>query len=166
MCEETAMAGTLNPSAKPRVPRVHRAPKPSISVVASTCLGRLATREAELRQRNGLRCLAGAAIIAAALGMLYGFVIFLGSSSLHPRGDGSPEPMQFAFILCGGLVLLTLPIAALMRPESRSDVAEQILRDGARSAPAGDNPFARLIIALVLLGLVYGEFMLVDSVKA
>ena len=130
------------------------------------CRDGLGRRERALFRREAIRFSAGVAVILASMAITFGVVVF---ASQFLRGTGRPMTMEdqkrSAPMLIGLLTTCSIPIAVFTRKESRSDLAEQILREGARANP-NDNPAMRFLVCLALIGLVYGEFMVIDAIKA
>lgn len=162
------------PSAKPllRAPRVQPATHASLSQLAVQALQRLHNRETQLWRRDLLRCAAGLGIILAVMAIVLSALPCLPPPP--PRaGDEIMDPAEWrtqafylALIVNAILFLLTFCTAIATRKESRSDVANQFLESGCRSNGGRDNPALRIMLTLLLLGMLYGQFMLIDFFKA
>jgi hypothetical protein len=146
-----------------RSPRVRSIPKPVLSLTSLAAFEKCQKREQELRRRNRAIFAGGiAAIISALLAMPAG-AIFI---ARHLNPPPPAPPMELLLAIDAALLLITFVIAVFTRKQSRADVANQFIQSGERSAGANDNPFARWILILILLGLLYGEFLVIDALKA
>jgi len=110
-------------------------------------------------------------IIAALLGGLWSVVIFVvpnvaAETARRFESEASATPAFLALAFSIVLVAVTFVIAAFTRKQSRSDVAKQVLDSGMHSGGSSANPLLGVVIALVMLGLLYGNFLVIDAVKA
>jgi hypothetical protein len=122
-------------------------------------------REARLRRRSLLRFVAGIAIVLVMLAGVVGITSWVCSRA----GTAGPhrDATDLALLADALLLALTLPIASLTRKESRSDVAQHFLDTGGGAIHATDDaPLLRFALALLVVGLLYGEFLLVDAIAA
>jgi len=159
-------------------PRRQRSP----TLAAVAALHHLEQREAELRRTNRLRFFGGCGVLLAVAGASLLAVAWWTSAArrLPPRpawavADPSlPVPWtrrpaaelsRDVLSLDGVLAVLMLPIAVLTRQTSRADVANQILDHGCRGG-GGSDPFTRIVLAVMAVGLLWGEFLILDAAKS
>ena len=136
-----------------------------IAVIAMQSMERMNARESELRRANFVRLTTGLLIIVGVLGLgvwgLLGFIAHILAGADHPI-----PPIRIAIFFSLVTLLPTFLIAAFTRKESRSDAADQVLESGSRSTGGDDNPLVRLYLVIIMLGLLYGEFLVIDAIKA
>jgi hypothetical protein len=88
------------------------------------------------------------------------------SQTLNP--DPS-RPARSIALLCLGidaiLLLVTFPFAIFVSRHSRSAVVNQFLEEGSRCNSSHDNPLLQFALILASIGLLYGEFMLIDAIR-
>jgi hypothetical protein len=126
-------------------------------------------RERELANSNRLRafggCLTLAFTFAAGLLLLSRMLRF--SLLLHIEATPEPpNPLGVSLAIEAVLLAGAIPIAIVVRPRSRSDVVNQFLETGHHYGGTKDNPLLRLALTIIMLGFLYGEFLIVDSVKS
>jgi hypothetical protein len=151
-------------SAKVRPPK-----RQAVSLGALAAMERLRERERELAKSNRLRALGGCLTLAFTFATGFLLLSWMLRLSLPVRIEATPEPPN----LLGGslaieaiLLVLAIPIAIAVRPRSRSDVVNKFLETGGHSGDTRDNPLLRWALTIIMLGFLYGEFLIVDSVKS
>jgi hypothetical protein len=132
----------------------------------------IARRETTVRQKNYLRLAGGLLIIAAASGAVFGLVVVVAAHVLKASDESVARPMsrgdasQAAFIAVAAVFLLTFLVALCTRKESRSDAISQFLETGNRSSVSDENPLASFVLMIAMLGVLYGQFLIIDTIKA
>jgi hypothetical protein len=151
-----------------RAPKVRPARRSPASIAACRALELMRDRENELAKQNRVRAIGGFAVLVGSCVANY-FCLKLAVKFSGESDGPSPQRLHdsipFALMFSGLLILITFPIAIFTRPRSRSDVVNQFLEHGTRSSGSNDNPFVRAWLAIMMLGLLYGEFLIVDAGK-
>lgn len=155
-----------------RPPVVRSAPKPALSAVAMGAAQKMTERESELRRKNALRALGGMAIVVVVLAGGIVLAKWAAAADVNIHNAQNPEAMaktpdawNCAMILSGLLIATTLPVAAFTKKHSRADAIDRYINEGGRACARNGDPVLGLIILCVMLCLLYGEFLIVDSVK-
>jgi hypothetical protein len=151
-----------------RVPKVQAARRQATSLGGLAALEKLQKREQELIHINRLRAIGGCAavLISCALMPFFAEWIFRISGNLRPKGAGTvPDPRQFGLVLDGLLLIVTIPMAIAVSQRSRSRMVNEFLDTGMRPSGTRDNPLIRLGAMVVMLGFLYGEFLIVDAIR-
>ncbi len=164
-----------------RLPRLPPPPRRRpASVAALSALTHLYAREAELRRAAWGRLGGGCGIILAVLAAsLVSVAWWLSARTRLPPPTGradpaAPVPLARAsaaelagtvLAIDAGLAALMLPVAVFTRKPSRADVAQRVLDQGCRGNGGGD-PFTRVVLVVLAVGLLYGEFLIVDFVQS
>jgi hypothetical protein len=143
----------------------------SLSLLASQSMDKLSRRERELARSNALRYLAGIAIVAGVLCIFTWATPRLAWFRMHfldpieSESTGKVIPLRPLLLIEAGLCLMTFVLAILTRKESRADMVDEFIRTGSRSNGSKDDPVVRWALMLFLLGLLQGEFLLIDAMK-
>jgi hypothetical protein len=147
-----------------RPPRVRPIAKRMLSLTSLSALEKCQRREHELARRNRLIFSAGLGMIVVTLAALQ----LVAMALWHIADPRSHPPINRKALLevASTLLLLTLLVAVFIRKPSRADFANQIIESGNRPSGGNDNPLVRWVMILILLGLLYGEFLLIDALKA
>lgn len=129
-------------------------------------LEQLTRREVTMQLQNALRLLAGLAIISAVLAVLPWLV----NKAAHFLDFNTDDHIQLRLwqwlLIDAALLLITLPIAIATHKESRTDTANQYLNSGSMThAASGEDLLLLIIITIGCLGLLQGEFLLIDALK-
>jgi 4-amino-4-deoxy-L-arabinose transferase-like glycosyltransferase len=141
-------------------------------MMAKQALERMTRREAELRRANLNRMALGVGIVLGVLAVgIWGavaFVVHIANKTppVYQPNEHPVSPLRIALFVTGGLLAVTFLMAIFTRKESRSDVANQVMESGSRGGGCHDNPLLRLYLMIVMLGMIYGEFLIVDAIKA
>ena len=117
-----------------------------------------------------MRAAIGLAIVFAVLALVLSFVIFLmpvmSGARDNPAGANVRVQgrLQSCLFVAAILIACTFPVAIFTRKESRSDVADRFLESGSHHA-GNDNPVARFLLTLAMIGILHGEYLLIDAIK-
>jgi hypothetical protein len=152
-----------------RPPRVTSLRTPTLSLTAASALEKCQQRETCIRRRNWNIVAGGIALIAGILVVLP-FLIFLATQMSHPVASTTPSArrmpdLRFVAEIEMAVFTVSFLLALCVRKQSRADVAQQFLDAGSRPHGGGD-PVTVFILVLLLLGLLYGQFLLIDGLKA
>jgi hypothetical protein len=156
------------PFAPVRPWRVKPLAKPVLSKVALSAFEKCREREDQLRLRNLKILIAGMAIIFAVLLVTPFAILFVlrWFTLMHPQNpDPINPPREFFTIFESAMLGVTFIITLRVAKKSRADVASQFLQSGNQMSGANDGAMARLLVALLLCGLLYGEFLVIDAGK-
>jgi hypothetical protein len=151
-----------------RVPRVQVAKRRVTSLGALAALGKLHEREHEIIHANILRGVAGCVVVLMSCAALPVFAewILRESGKINPNAaKSSPDLSSLCLALDLFLLLFTVPLAIAVSALSRSRLVNQFLDSGTRSSGTNDNPLVRFLVILVTLGLLYGEFLVIDAMR-
>jgi hypothetical protein len=143
----------------------------STGVNALEAAARIARREAGARRKNRLRLAAGLAIIAAVSAAVFEMILWLAAHAPSVPGDSgsAAKPLgasRAAWMALAIMLIVTSLIAILFRKQSRSDVIRQFLETGQRAPAASDNVLASLALIIAMGGMLYGQFLIIDTIKA
>jgi hypothetical protein len=151
-----------------RAPKIRVARRPPASLSALAALENLQERENELAHSNRNRALSGIAIViisSIALPLVLEWLFQIHRNLRPSFSDRSPDAESLGLILDGFILVGTLPMAIAVGASSRSKLANQFLDSGTRPRGANDNPLMRLALMIIMLGFLYGEFLIVDSIR-
>ena len=165
-----------------RPPRLPPPPRRSPTLPALTALAHLEGREAELRRASRWRFGGGVGVILGVVAATLLAVAWWTSAARRSppqptwavTDPSRPVPLtrrsqaelsSGVLILDGALAAAMLPVAILTRNPSRADVAQQILDHGCRGGGGGD-PLTRAALIVMAVGLLWGEFLILDAAKA
>jgi hypothetical protein len=143
----------------------------SVSLSALTIIDQLQQRESRQRLGNLLRLGGGLAIVLAIMAGVYQLAMWAPPNRPAPAGlehtpaEQQMDAIQFVLIFNTTILLVTYLIATFTRKESRSEMINQFIETGHYCGPR-DNPVSRIILILILLGLFYGQFLIIDVLKA
>jgi hypothetical protein len=156
------------PFAPVRAPKVLPAKRKPASLGAMAALRQMDEREAKLKRANALRAIGGCIVIAAAAAAMLGFVLLYVRLAVHP--DDKPLPdvrstRNFALGIDAFLAVMLIPVAIFTKPQSRSDRVNQFMDYSSRPAGQNDGAVVRLVLLIVMLGMLFGEFLLIDAVQ-
>jgi hypothetical protein len=105
-------------------------------------------------------------ILAGLLGFASRVLPYFAIETGNDIGARQIEPVRYALAVYGLFLLVTVPLAMLARKESRSDIADQVLRSGCHLNGSDNNPVLGIVLTIIMVGMLYGEFLLIDSAKA
>ena len=156
------------PFAPVRAPRVLPAKRKAASIGALAALRQMDEREAKLKRANVLRAIGGCVVIAAAAAAMLGFMLLYVRLTLHrddkPLADAR-STRNFALVIDAILAVMLIPVAIFTKPRSRSDRINQFMDYASRPAVQNDNVIARIVLVIVMLGMLLGEFLVIDAIQ-
>lgn len=108
-------------------------------------------------------------MVFVALPLIYAFIVYMshgGAAGRADVGDGIREhPLRIVFECNLVIAILVAPAALFTRKESRADLVEVYLQKGHASPESADGSIGQMILGLALLGVIYGEFLIIDALK-
>ncbi len=151
-----------------RAPKVRATKRQVTSLGALAALAKLHEREHELMHLNRSRFLGGSVVVLISCAALPAFAEWILRESRNINLNAAESSSDFASLclaldIC--LLLFTVPLAIAVSAPSRSRLVNQFLDSGTRSSGANDNPLIRILVIFVTLGLLYGEFLIVDAMR-
>ena len=133
-------------------------------------LERMERREEELKAANRVRAAKGCAVIAALVFVVIPILlrqVMRFEAVMHNVVEwDTPEIWQLVICLDAMLLVFTFPVAVITNRESRSKRINEFLDTGTRATGSNDNPFIRIVLVICMLGLLYGEFLIVDAISS
>jgi hypothetical protein len=132
----------------------------------------MSEREVELRRKNLFRALGGIAIVLAVLAGGIRLAMWVGTVDASAHDAQNPEAVAKRpdALACGEflalmLIATTLPVAAFTKKHSRADAIDRYIEEGGRRCGQNQDPVLGWVILCIMLSLLYGEFLIVDSLK-
>jgi hypothetical protein len=153
-----------------RAPKIIPVKRPPIEVGAISRLDDLESREREIegqnRRRLGFGCIIVALIVGIVIPVIFRWILHVHSIAANAQDVSlrDIQPLIAAIDVC--LLAVTFPIAALTAPKSRAQRINQFIESGTRCSGANDNVLIRIVVMLLMLGLLFGEFLVIDAIRS
>ena len=137
-------------------------PRRRRSLSPGEVLSMLDRREEKNAWRNRRLMMLGLAILTGAPTIVFSL---LGVWFVRYAGRSSTDVAGILGCLAGGMIVFSLLFAPFVQRGSRADAIQQFIDSGQRPGGCKDNPFLRLLVALMLAGMLFGAFMCIDALK-
>jgi hypothetical protein len=149
-------------------PKVRVAKRRAVSLGAMKALEGMERREGDLKAANRIRAVRGCAVIAVSVFVVIPILlrqVMRFEAVMHNVVEkDAGEIWQLVMAFDAMLLVFTFPIAVITNRESRSKRINEFLDTGTRATGSNDNPFVRIVLVICMLGLLYGEFLIVDAI--
>jgi hypothetical protein len=159
------------PWSEVRAPKIIPLKRPPIEIGAMARLDDLGWREHEIKVQNRRRLGIGCAIIASITGivvpLIFRWMEYAQSIKMNVRDDLTlREVLLIVGAINAILLAVTFPLAVFTAPKSRSQRINEFIDSGSRTYGPTDSSLTRIIFTFLMLGLLLGEFLVIDGIRS